>query len=80
MHYVDEMAAVLADLGNQLHVLSGTNTDSGRPTTEATFQGIADFELEKETLFDVLTECRVVRALSPNVANGRFDGSSSRQS
>ena len=67
VHYVDEMAVVLADLGSRLHVLSGINTDSGRPTTEASFPGIADFDLEKETLFDVLTECRVVRALIPDV-------------
>lgn len=60
MHYVDEMPAVLADLSNRLHVLVGTNTDSGRPALEATFEGIAAFEVEKDTLFDVLTECRVV--------------------
>ena len=63
MHYVDEMAAVLADLGNRLHVLTGTNTDSGRAVAEVSFEGIAAFEVEKETLFDVLTECRVVRAV-----------------
>ena len=34
VHYVDEMAAVLADMGPAaLHLLSGTNTDSGRKTT-----------------------------------------------
>lgn len=33
VYYVDEMAAVLADLGPAaLHLLSGTNTDSGRKT------------------------------------------------
>ena len=62
VYYVDEMPAVLADLGSRLHVLSGTNTDSGRATKEATFEGIAEFELERESLFDVLTECRVVRS------------------
>ncbi len=61
VHYVDEMKDVLADLGNKLHVLSGTNTDSGRPVTPAAFDGIADFRVETDTLFDVLTECRVVR-------------------
>ena len=50
----------MADLGDKLHVLSGTNTDSGRATVPAAFEGIADFKVEKETLFDVLTECRVV--------------------
>lgn len=68
VHYVDEMPAVLADLGNRLHLLAGTNTDSGRPTKEASFEGIADFELERESLFDVLTECRVVRALTQPTA------------
>jgi hypothetical protein len=28
---------------------------------EAAFEGISDFELERESLFDVITECRVVR-------------------
>ena len=54
------MKDVLADLGDRLHLLAGTNTDSGRATVPATFEGVADFKVEKETLFDVLTECRVV--------------------
>jgi len=57
---VDEMKDVLVDLGDRLHVLSGTNTDSGRATVPAAFEGVADFKVEKDTLFDVLTECRVV--------------------
>lgn len=60
VHFVDEMPAVLADLSDRLHVLVGTNTDSGRPVLEATFEGISEFVVEKDTLFDVLTECRVV--------------------
>jgi hypothetical protein len=28
---------------------------------EASFEGISDFELERDSLFDVVTECRVVR-------------------
>ena len=63
VHYVDEMPQVLADLSKRLHVLAGTNTDSGRSVKEATFQGIAAFEVEKDILFDILTECRVVSAL-----------------
>lgn len=56
------MAAVLADLGPPaLHLLSGVNTDSGRRTRAAAFEGVDDFELERESLFDVITECRVVR-------------------
>lgn len=54
------MKDVLVDLGDRLHVLSGTNTDSGRATVPAAFEGVADFQVEKDTLFDVLTECRVV--------------------
>ena len=61
VHYVDEMKDVLADLGTKLHVMSGTNTDSGRAVTPPAFEGIADFKVETDTLFDVLTECRVVR-------------------
>lgn len=61
VHYVDEMPAVLADLGPTcLHLLVGENTDSGRPTKKAHFQGIDDFTLEEDSLFDVITECRVV--------------------
>lgn len=30
---------------------------------EAAFEGISDFELERDSLFDVVTECRVVRWL-----------------
>ena len=30
---------------------------------EAAFEGISDFELERESLFDVVTECRVVRGV-----------------
>lgn len=62
VYYVDEMAAVLADLGpTALHLLSGVNTDSGRKTQEASFEGISDFELERDSLFDVVTECRVFK-------------------
>lgn len=30
---------------------------------EASFEGISDFELERDSLFDVVTECRVVRSM-----------------
>ena len=61
MFYVDEMAAVLADLAPTcLHLLVGENTDSGKPTQKAHFEGISAFTLEQESLFDVITECRVV--------------------
>ncbi len=59
--YVDEMAAVLADLAPTcLHLLVGKNTDSGKPTQMAHFEGISAFTLEQESLFDIITECRVV--------------------
>ena len=71
VHYVDEMKEVLADLGNKLHVLSGTNTDSERAVTPAAFEGIDDFKIETDTLFEALTECRVVRYLLRETTTGQ---------
>ncbi|CAL5223649.1 g6193 [Coccomyxa viridis] len=62
VHYADELLAVLKGLKPPaLHLLHGQNTDSGRYTEEATFKGIEDFTLERETAFPVLTECRVIK-------------------
>ncbi|KAA6426409.1 MAG: xaa-Pro dipeptidase [Trebouxia sp. A1-2] len=60
VHYVEDMPKVLAQLQPvSVHLLSGTNTDSSRATLEADFTGIDQFNLEKDLLFNVLTECRV---------------------
>ena len=59
--YVDEMPTVLKQSGSILHVLHGENTDSERPVIGASFDGIDDFEVEREALFDVVTNARVVR-------------------
>ncbi|KAL4093410.1 hypothetical protein PRIC1_010844 [Phytophthora ramorum] len=62
--YVDEMAAVLADKlkAKKLFVLHGQNTDSGlETTTTSTFEGIDQFEVDRETLHPVLVECRVIK-------------------
>jgi len=60
VHYVDEMAAVLrAAEPPCLHTLAGTNTDSGRATAPAQFEGMDAFEVETACLHFVLTECRV---------------------
>ena len=39
---------------------NASDVRSGRYTEEATFKGIADFTVEREIAFPVLTECRVV--------------------
>lgn len=44
-----------------LHVLAGTNSDSGRPAPTASFEGIDAFALEKDALFEAITECRVYK-------------------
>lgn len=61
VHYVDELPAVLGGLDPQaLHLLHGTNSDSGRATKEAGFEGIDEFTLETDVLFDIMNECRAV--------------------
>lgn len=62
--YVDEMAATLAARGAPcLHVLSGTNTDSGSEVAPPpAFEGGDKFYFEKEGLFPAITE---VRGTSP---------------
>jgi hypothetical protein len=60
--FVDEMPGILRELAPPaLHLLSGVNTDSGLTTREAHFEGIEAFCLEREALFPVVTEARVVR-------------------
>ncbi|KAK9815595.1 hypothetical protein WJX72_006529 [[Myrmecia] bisecta] len=61
VHYVDEMASVLQQLKPAaLHVLNGVNSDSGRRTQAASFEGMDEFNVDiSDTLFEVLMECRV---------------------
>ena len=48
------------------HFTSNGNQRNGRSqrrTEEAAFEGTGGFELERDTLFDILADSRVVRAL-----------------
>ncbi|KAK9848336.1 hypothetical protein WJX84_000611 [Apatococcus fuscideae] len=58
--YTEDMQAKLAELKPPtLHVLLGVNSDSGSETQAASFQGIDQFQVDKESLFSILAECRV---------------------
>ncbi|GFR50246.1 hypothetical protein Agub_g12432, partial [Astrephomene gubernaculifera] len=62
VHYLDEMVEVIRGMGppSCLHVLRGRNTDSDLPVGPPAppLEGVP---LETDTLFDVLTECRVTK-------------------
>eukprot|EP01125_Pyxidicula_operculata_P001455 TRINITY_DN11337_c0_g1_i1.p1 TRINITY_DN11337_c0_g1~~TRINITY_DN11337_c0_g1_i1.p1 ORF type:complete len:479 (-),score=113.60 TRINITY_DN11337_c0_g1_i1:125-1561(-) len=61
-YFTDEIDTVLKQKGiNQVLVLNGQNTDSGSFHHGATFKGIENFTVDKEKLFPVLQECRVIK-------------------
>eukprot|EP00879_Flechtneria_rotunda_P019525 GHRR01020510.1.p1 GENE.GHRR01020510.1~~GHRR01020510.1.p1 ORF type:complete len:411 (+),score=104.36 GHRR01020510.1:394-1626(+) len=58
--YLQDIAAVLEAAGPPcIHVLQGTNTDSGSNIVPPSFEGSNAFQLETATLFTQLTEARV---------------------
>ncbi|BDA48705.1 Xaa-Pro dipeptidase [Coccomyxa sp. Obi] len=60
--YTDEIAQRLAALDPpQLHVLSGVNSDSGRKTEEASFDGLDQFKVDRDVLHDILAGCRSIK-------------------
>ncbi|KAK9917777.1 hypothetical protein WJX75_008067 [Coccomyxa subellipsoidea] len=60
--YTDEMKDRLAALkAPQIHLLSGINSDSGRNTEEASFDGSDAFKLERAVLFNILADCRATK-------------------
>lgn len=60
VRYVDEMAQVLKEMtSGELLTLHGVNTDSGRGTLEAAFEGISQFTVNNRVLHDEIAECRV---------------------
>ena len=63
VHYVDELESFFASFGNDLTILtlSGTNTDSGLQTLDASFDGMSKFTLDKSTLHAVMAELRVIK-------------------
>ncbi|KAF0685840.1 Aste57867_22315 [Aphanomyces stellatus] len=63
VHYVDELASVLASRGTQtLYVCDGVNIDSGLSTqTTSVFAGMDQFAVDRSTLHHELVECRVIK-------------------
>jgi Xaa-Pro dipeptidase len=62
--YVDELAKVLSEelQCKTIHVMHGVNSDSGNAHKEIAFPGIENFTVEKQRLFPVLSECRVIKS------------------
>ncbi|GMH43420.1 hypothetical protein BSKO_11342 [Bryopsis sp. KO-2023] len=62
VRYTDEIEAVLKSMNPAcLHLMSGTNSDSGNACLPAEFDGIKNFKKETEHLYPVLRECRVFK-------------------
>ncbi|CAG7717380.1 unnamed protein product, partial [Allacma fusca] len=62
VHFVDEIAEKLESMAPEsLLTLNGTNSDSGKQSLEAVFDGISKFKVDNETLFDHIAECRVFK-------------------
>ena len=62
VHYVDEINKVFTDKGiKTIHVLSGINADSGHPMNTASFEGDSAFTIEKDTIYEMLSNQRVIK-------------------
>lgn len=62
VYYTDEIASILSSKKpKQLLTLRGLNTDSGKYSREAGFDGMSDFTINNEILFPVIAECRVYK-------------------
>lgn len=62
VHYVHEIEEVLKQLNSdKLLVLKGLNSDSDLWSQETTFKGIAQFTVDNEILYPVMSECRVFK-------------------
>ncbi len=61
--YTEDMGAYFKRNGTSptLLVLDGENTDSGKMTHTATFDGISDFNVDHKLLHPVICECRVIK-------------------
>ncbi|KAK8725163.1 hypothetical protein OTU49_010729 [Cherax quadricarinatus] len=64
VRYVDEISEVLRDMTGDtgtLLTLRGVNTDSGKTTLEAAFDGISQFRVDSGIVHDEIAECRVTK-------------------
>jgi len=62
-YYIEDMPKVLAGMAPsvKLHTLNGVNTDSGKSTRPAAFDGISEFKVLDNILHTVMAECRVIK-------------------
>ena len=65
VHYVGDMKKVLSTMANggkpTLLTLLGENTDSGKTTRTAAFDGISEFDTNSTVLHPVISELRVIK-------------------
>ena len=65
VHYLGDMNKVLSTMANggkpTLLTLLGTNTDSGKTTRTAAFDGISEFDTNSTVLHPVISELRVIK-------------------
>jgi Xaa-Pro dipeptidase len=64
VYYTDEISQVLKDLNPpKILLLNGVNTDSGKTTVKASFEGIENFAqiIDEKILHPIITECRVIK-------------------
>jgi Xaa-Pro dipeptidase len=62
-YFVDEIQTVLSGKGcKTILIIHGENTDSKCCHHGATFPGIENFTVDKEILFPLITECRVIKS------------------
>ena len=65
IYYVDDMKRMLSTMINggkpTLLTLLGVNTDSGKTTRTADFDGISEFETNSSILHPVICELRVIK-------------------
>ncbi|XP_063982498.1 xaa-Pro dipeptidase isoform X5 [Diachasmimorpha longicaudata] len=62
-HYVEGIAQVLKKKNaQQVLILRGRNSDSGLFVKDTEFDGINEFNVDKEVLYPVFCECRVIKS------------------
>ena len=64
VRYVDEMPDVLAAMGSNsptLLTLNGVNSDSGKSTRSAAFDGMSKFRVNPTALHPIMSELRVFK-------------------
>ena len=65
MYYLEEMKNFLSNMvgGRKptLMTLQGVNSDSGKTTRTAAFDGISEFQTDSKVLYPVISELRVIK-------------------